>query len=45
MNNTEPTKNRVWTQVLAKVKQFLFPIRHAVLLIVKSGNSLVDDIS
>jgi hypothetical protein len=34
MNNTEPTKNRVWTYKT-----------HAVLLIVKSGNSLVDDIS
>ena len=28
MSNTDPTKNRAWTQVLVKGKQFLLLIRH-----------------
>lgn len=28
MINTDPTKHRVWTQVIAKGKQFLSPIKH-----------------
>jgi hypothetical protein len=44
MNNTVPAKNRKWTQVLAKGKQFLFLLRHiSVLPMAKSSKSLDGD--
>ena len=42
MSNTDPTKTRLLTNVLAMGKQFLFPIRHlSWVLIVMSDKSLV----
>ena len=44
MKNTNLAINHLWTQVLAKGKQFLLLVRHPVmLLIVKFGKHVVGD--